>query len=134
MRKSEYPSAAPRIHNMTGPIDCLFAPADRQADHVYPHQCFPARVLYTVLASRKDDPIPQCWAQCFKRPNGSMGGHVQLTAQQTSKPWDVFAEEEEGDLDDDIAVQTTISSKDYEIIVLSDDDDFFVRHFVPLCL
>ena len=133
MRKSEYLSAAPRIHNMTGPIDCLFTPADRQADHVYPHQCFPARVLYTVLASRKDDPIPQCWAQCFKRSDGSMGGHVQITAQQTSKPQDVFAEEE-GGMEDDIAVQTTISSKDYEIIVLSDDDKFFVRHFVPLCL
>ncbi|KIM81650.1 hypothetical protein PILCRDRAFT_89094 [Piloderma croceum F 1598] len=118
--------AAPRIHNMTGPIDCLFAPADRQADHVYPHRCFPARVLYTVLASRKDDPIPQCWAQCFKRPDGSMGGHVQLTAQRTPKLRDVFAkEEEEGDVDDDIAVQTTISSKDYEIIALSDDDEFF---------
>jgi hypothetical protein len=64
-----------------------------------------------------------------------MGGHIQFTAQRTPKLWDVFAEEEEeGDVDDDTVVQTMISSKDYEIIALSDDDEFFVRHLVPLCL
>ncbi|KAJ7032113.1 hypothetical protein C8F04DRAFT_1235573 [Mycena alexandri] len=55
---------APRLRNLTGPIDSLFDARTRLPEHVLPHRCFARRVCYKILPSLAGDPEPACGPSC----------------------------------------------------------------------